>query len=109
MEQPMSERQRLATAIETWLAANDPQMAAALARHPHRAAIVDRAAATAATSLERGALIRSDPTSAETRGDQFYLLEHPEGLEAAVVATLAGSRDYWRTQMQYAEILDGLA
>lgn len=76
----MNERD-LRTSIETWPASHDPQMAGLLGRHPHGTGILDRAANAVATSLAHGQEIQTEPAAAERGRDEFYLLDHPEGLD----------------------------
>jgi hypothetical protein len=90
--------QRLRNAIHTWLEGHDPKTAQLLRTHPCGSQALDEAAEALARQLDRAEVVLADPTSLDrSRGDEIYLLLKgaPEGLEAALVANLAGDQGYW--------------
>jgi hypothetical protein len=96
-----AEIERLRVGIEAWMAANAPGTLDGLRLDRHGLMALDQAAAIA-RNLARAAAVRADPASADpSQGDGYYLLDHPEGLEAAMVAGLAGDREYWELQLRW--------
>ena len=97
-----AEIERLRARIEAWMAANAPQTLDELRRDRHGPTALDQAASAIFRNLARAAAVRADPASADpSQGDGYYLLDHPEGLEAAMVAGLAGDREYWELQLRW--------
>ena len=105
--QDRAERERLRARIEQWLATHDPAMLARLRHDRWGERALTAAAVAIARNLARAETARADPDSADpAKGDEFYLMDHPEGLESAMVAGLAGDRVYWEGKLRWLPALE---
>jgi len=88
--------------IEGWLAVHDQAMLDRLRQDPAGSAILTQAAAGILGCLSRAATVRADPACADpAQGDEFYLMDHPQGLTEALVENLAGDEDYWLLKLRW--------
>jgi hypothetical protein len=92
--------------IESWLAANRPATLQLLRRHPAGDQALEEAAAAVIRNLTRAATVQADPATADpAQGDSFYLMPHPDGLQAALIRLLASDPDYWDGKLRFLPLL----